>query len=153
MATYYSNQYQDAYVDVPSDKIRPGDQSGDVKMLAFDVTLSGAVALAEIIKLGKIPKGARVLSMKFNCTDLGTTGAFNIGHAASAELDSSGSAVEAAAATFLGSAIDVNTAAVAAVYYPAGSKRVAAEVDLQLAASTATTVAGTINGYLLYVMP
>lgn len=153
MALFYSDQFNAAYVAVPVTKIRPGDQSGDIKCLAFDVTLAGAITTSDILKLGKIPKGARVLSMRFNCTDLGTTGAFNIGHAASDEKDSAGSPVEAAAATFLGSAIDVNTAAVATTYFPAGSKRVAAEVDLQIVPSTATTAAGTINGYLLYVMP
>jgi len=149
MATYYSDQYQDAYVDVPSNKIAPGDIAGSVEHAAFNVTLAGAVALNEKIKLAKIPKGAKVLFMRFVSSDLGTTGDLDIGWSASAALDSSGSPIVAASATGIAAAVDVNAAAVATQYYP--NQHFAEEVDLQLNASEATTAAGTISGYIMYV--
>lgn len=149
MATYYSDQYQQAFVTVPSSKIAVGDVNGDVKHLAFNVTLTGAVALSEIIKLGKLPKGAKVIQTRLNVSDLGTTGVLNLGYAASVEKDQAGAVLVAADAVAIASGIDA-TAAVAATYETIVS--VAAEVDLQLVATTATTAAGTISGYVLFVV-
>ena len=145
MATIYSTQYEDAYVDVPSNKIQPGDISGDVKVAQFNVTLSGAITTSDVVKLVKLPKGSRILLMRFVCSDLGTTGALNIGWAASSD------GPEAASATGIASAVDVNTAAVATQYYPNNS-RLAGAVDVQIVPSANTTAAGTMSGYILYSM-
>lgn len=144
MATFYSTQYEDAYVDIPSNKIAVGEQSGEVKVAQFNVALAGAATTSDIIKLWRAPQGARILAMRFVCDDLGTTGAFNIGWAASAN------GAQSASATGIASAVDVSTAAVATVYYPNNAK-FAAEVDVQIAPSTNTTAAGNISGYFLYV--
>jgi len=143
MANYYSSQFQAAYVDVPSNKIAPGDQSGEIKHAAFNVALAGAVTTSDLIKLVKIPKNAKLLLMRFVCSDLGSAGAFNIGWSASAD------AAQSASANGIVATLDVNTAAVATVYYP--NQEFAGEVDIQIAPSTNTTAAGTISGYVMYV--
>ena len=152
MATYYGNQYQDAFVDVPSDMIRPGDVSGEVKVMFFDFTVPAVAPSAnDIFKLGKIPKGARVLEACLMFPDLGTTGVVSLGYAASAD------AVEAADATAFISSQDVNTAAdtVLASQQQANAagvmKLFSAQCDLELKVNTAwTAVAGNVKGYLLY---
>lgn len=149
MATYYSNEYQDAYVDVPSNKIAAGNISGTVLHANFTVDLAGAVALNEVIKLVKIPKGARLLQLRFVNTDLGSAGDLDIGWSASEET-SGGVAVELGDQDGIVAALDVNAAAGANNYYP--NRKFAAEVDLQCTAVEATTAAGTLSGYILYTV-
>lgn len=162
MATIYSNQYQDAYVDVPSDKIRPGDQSGDVRFMFFDHTITAAPTDGDILKLGRLPKGARIVDACLSFPDLGTAGVLNVGWAASAELDGpnglSGSAIEAADADGLFVSLDVNAAAdtvlaSSQVNVPGILKKFSAAVDIQATITTAWTVtSGTIRGYVSYVI-
>lgn len=143
MATYYSSQYQAAYVDVPSNKISPGDVSGVVKFAYFSVALAGAVALNEVIKLVRLPKNSKLIFFRIVNTDLGSAGDLNIGWSASAD------GVQTASADGIVAALDVNAAAGANNYWL--SQEFAGEVDIQCAASEATTAAGTLSGYLMYV--
>jgi hypothetical protein len=150
MATVYGDQYQDAYVDVPSDKIRGGDLNGTPEFLYFSYTASGAIALNDVIKLGKIPKGARVIEAVLSTTDLGTVGTLDLGWAADS------GAVETADQDGFIAAMNVNSAAntvsmVEQVNVPGLLKKFSAECDLQITASAATDAAGTIKGYLMYV--
>lgn len=92
MANYYSTNYQKAYVDVPSQKIAPGEQSGDVKVMYAEITGAAEATTSDTIYLGKLPKGARVIGGYVKCPATGATGIFNIGHQSngsdSADLDS-----------------------------------------------------------------
>ena len=151
MATFYSNQYQNAYVDVPSTKIRPGDVTGVLMVLYFDFTIPGTAPIAnDVFKLGRIPKGSRVIDMQIQFPDMGSAGLVDIGWAASAD------GVEAANATGFYSALDVNTAAIIASILEVPSaagfcKLFDAEVDLELKVNTAWTVtSGTVKGNLQY---
>lgn len=159
MATTYGNQYNNAYVAIPSVKIGPGDQSGDVKFLYFDYTITAVSIANDVLKLGKLPKNSRVINAVLSFPDLGTTGVLELGWAASAELDSAGAAVEAASASGFLAAVDVNTAAatvsmlgVSGAAVAGFLKRFAAEVDVQIKVTTAWTVtSGTIKGFISYV--
>ena len=152
MATYYGNQYQDAYVDVPSDKIRPGDVGGEVKFMFFDFTVpSTAPSNNDIFKLGKIQKGARVIEAALSFPDLGTAGVVELGWAADA------AGVETADDNGFLASVDVNTAADTVkmsdnLANGAGfCKLFSATCDLELKVTTAwTAVAGTVKGYLAY---
>lgn len=158
MATYYGNEWQDAFVDVPTSKIAPADDKGHVYHKRFSYTLpSIAPTTSDIIKLVKIPKGARVLDVVFSHPDMGSAGDLDIGWAASAELDSSGSAVVAASADGFFADADVNAAAgikrMSAVSGAAAAgflKKFDAEVDMQIAIPEAwTATSGEIVGYVL----
>lgn len=162
MATYYSNQYQDAYVDKPADILTPGDVSGQVKFMFFDFTVpSVAPSNADIYKLGVIPKGARVLEACLSFPDLGSAGTVELGWAASAELDGpnglSGSAIEAADDNGFLASVDVNSAAdtvlmTAQNNMPGLLKRFSASVVLQLLLTAAwTATSGSVKGYIKYV--
>ena len=160
MPTVYSSQYTDAYISKPVVKIPPGYVAGEVKFLYFSFALPGAVvAAADVIKLGKLPKGAMVLDACLSFPDLGTTGVMDLGWAASVEVDSAGTALELADADGLMAAVDmkaaaaiVNMADVAGAEVAGFLKEFAAQVDIQLVASEATTATtGTIKGYIQYV--
>lgn len=152
MATLYSSQYQSAYVNVPADKLPIGDYNGRVRMLKFDHTFAADVnAIADIVKLGKLPKGAKVIGGRLYCPSLGTTGIFHWGFAADA------GAVETADPDAFGVSLDAGGQAVDSTM--AGTvggflKEFAAEVDVQLAFTEASDDAAdvVVKGYLLFVV-
>lgn len=155
MATLYGDQYQDAFVDKPSTKIAPGDVSGVAKFMYFSYTITAAPTAADVIKLGKLPKGAKVKNAVMQFPDLGTAGVLNLGWAAGA------AGLEAADADGLLVAVDVATAADAVSMQTqmeasganAGFlKEFTEEVEVQIDVATAWTVtAGTIKGYVEYI--
>lgn len=155
MSTLYGNQYQAALVDVPSSKIKGKDLGGDVKRMYFDFDVSAAPIAGDVIKLGKLPKGARVHNACLQFPDLGTAGILNLGWAAGAE------GLEAADADGLLVNVDVNSAADAVsmqIQMEAGGanagylKEFAEEVEIQIDVATAwTAVAGTIKGFVEFI--
>lgn len=85
MATVYGNNYQLAYVDVPAKQVGVGEQAGRKRILFDSHTFAAAVnAIGDIVKIGKLPKGARVLEAVVYSDSLGTTGILDFGWAASA---------------------------------------------------------------------
>jgi len=149
MATVYSDQYTDAYVDVPSNKIAPGDISGKVLHAAFSITTPTIVAIDDIIKLVRLPKGAKLLMFRYTAADLGSAGDLDIGWSSSVSIDPNDSG-EAGSRTGIAAAVDFNAAASANTYYP--NREFAAAVDLQFQATEATTASGLISGYVLYTI-
>jgi hypothetical protein len=151
MATFYSNQYQEAFITIPSVNNRPGDVSGHILCAYADFTVPAVAPIAnDVFKLCKIPKGARVVEVYVAFPDLGTTGLVDIGYSASVD------GVETASATAFLASVDVNTAAAIVCMSeqanPAGfGKLFASEVDLELKVNTAwTAVAGTVKVILHY---
>lgn len=155
MAELYGNQYQDAFVDVPSNKVKGKDLGGEVKKMYFDFTITAAPTAGDVIKLGKLPKGARVHNACLQFPDLGTAGILNLGWGAGAE------GLEAADADGLLVNVDVNAAADAVsmqIQMEAGGanagylKEFAEEVTVQIDVATAWTVAaGTIKGFVEFI--
>ena len=83
MATDYGVNYNKAYVLVPAQKYGVGEFNGNTKTLFDEHTGNRAVyAIADIIKFGKLPKGARVLQATVKSASLGTTGIFTLGYPA-----------------------------------------------------------------------
>ena len=149
MATVYSEQYKLAYEDVPGGKVAPGDDHGRLRVKHFSYTAAGVIALNDIIKLCRLPAGARVHDFVLDSPDLGTGGDFDAGWAASAD------AVEAADADGFLDGADVNAAAIVhkMTDFPGLTgqfKKFDAEVDIQVVAVEATTAGGTILGAVYY---
>jgi hypothetical protein len=152
MATKYGAQYTDAFVDVPADKVHGRDWGGKVEKIYFSFALAAVLALNDIVKLAKIPKGCRVLDAVLQFPDLGTGGTAELGWAADA------AAVETADADGFLTTVDMKTAAdcvsmqqqMEAGGANAGFAKVFdAECDLQLNVSEATTASsGTIKGWI-----
>ena len=159
MATLYGTQYADAYVEVPLTKIPASDFNAKEQVIYFDYAITAVPTAADIIKLAKIPKGARITDAILSFPDLGTTGVLELGWAASLEL-ADGVTVEAASASGLLASVDVNAAAVGAINMVPKSgaavagflKKFSGECDLQITVTTAWTVtSGTIKGVIKYV--
>lgn len=151
MATKYGTQYNGAYVTEPKSQIQPGDFNGRVRLMHFDYTLDGTVlALADILKLGKIPKGARVIDAALYVQDMDGTGQVNLGWAAGA----SGAEVADADGFFAAlDAGDANAFARIGVTSAGFCKEFSEEVDLQISMAEASTSTNTtLRGFVLYVI-
>lgn len=155
MATLYGNEYSDAYVERPSTKFGVGKFNAHLKYQYFEYTITAAPTNSDVIKVGKIPKGARVMGAGLKFTDLGTAGTLELGFAAD-----SGAVETADPDAFLAS-VDVNTAADFVTMdqqQEAGGalaghlKSFAAECDIEIFVTAAWTVtSGTIKGYIAYL--
>ena len=147
MATIYSSGYNSAYVAVPSAKIAKGEFNGDIKCAFASYTLLADATSGDVLKLFKLPKGARVLDFKVNCPDLGSTGVMDFGWAAAVELDSAGVTLEAADAD--GFIVDQDVSGQASIGIPVAGvpglhKQFAGEVDAQLLLPTTSSATGLI---------
>jgi hypothetical protein len=165
MATLYGDQFSDAYVEVPSSKINSPDFNGLVKVLYFTYPIPSVVpSNADVIKLARLPKGARVLDAVLLLPDLGDTTVLELGWAASLELNSSAVTVEAADPDGLLAAIDGDVAADSFSMQQAQEaggalaghlKKFSGEVDIQITVTdawTSTTTTDSIKGYIKYAL-
>jgi len=150
MATKYGTQYQGAYVNEPKSQIPTGDLNGRVRHMFFDHTLSGALATSDVLKLGKIPKGARVIQAELFVEDMADTGIVNLGWAVGA------TAVEAADVDGFIPALDAgdgNAFGRMGVTSAGFCKEFAEEVDLQIIATEiSVSTATTLKGFIAYVI-
>lgn len=82
----------------PSVKIDASQEYGRLRVLYDSYTLDSGDEFGTdgLIRMFKIPKGARLIDAEVSMPASGANGQFEVGWAASEELDSSGSAVEAA---------------------------------------------------------
>ncbi len=147
MANKYSTGYQRAYVDVPSAKINPGEQSGEVKSLYAEFTAAGELATTDTLYLGKLPPGARVIGGKIKCPASGATGIVDVGYQANG--------VDSADLNAFVEGADPGAAAVAAEVNGAGvGKKFTVETTVVLTPTevTAALVGLTLQVWLDYVV-
>lgn len=95
--------------NVPSSKIPSGEGYGVKRVMYDSYSYATNSTLSDVIKFGFLPKGARVINAYVKTNDWGSAGKIDLGWAASAELDSAGSAVEAASSTGFFSALSVQS--------------------------------------------
>lgn len=83
MATLLGVNYTKQFDNVPSEKIPAGEQFGDVHVAYDKYTMEAALADGDIIKMMKLPAGAKVIDAIIK-TDksLGATGILDFGWAA-----------------------------------------------------------------------
>ena len=92
----------------PSVKIDASQEYGRLRVLYDSYTVDAAdeFGTSGLIRMFSIPKNARLIDAEVSMPASGVTGTFDVGWAASAELDSSGSAVEAADPNGIFAAVD-----------------------------------------------
>lgn len=156
MATKYSNNYT-LLNNVPSEKIAPSDGYGKVRALYAEYALTADLASGDVIKMFRIPKGARVIDMIVDLPDLDTSGGtVDIGWSKDLKnLGTSGGGEDADADGFKAN-VDVATAAIKS-QLAAGSagfgKKFAEECDFQITIDGDTdATSGTIKAVLLVVV-
>lgn len=159
MATLYGLQAAKRLSTLPRALALQGQDGGNVKS-SYDIyTVAADLASGDVIRLGRVPKGARVIDVRCVFADLDASGGtIDIGWLASAELDSAGSAIEAASAAGFGSNIDVTSAGVYSMFTSgstlAGYQKVfSAEVEVAVTTDGDTdATSGDIELEILYVI-
>lgn len=150
MAIFYGTESSKPNLAIPQLQ-EQGTVGGNMGVAYDKYVAAGALSLNDRIKVGKLPKGARIVGYWIKSADLGTTGTLDLGWAASAD------GVEAASANGMLSAVDVNTAATTKGHTDQGNmaglgKLFGAAVDLEVKVSAATTAAGTIEVCVYYIV-
>lgn len=80
MADFYG---KNAQLAIDGKKAMPGEMNGHTKNHIEEYTfLQNVIAVGDYVHLGKIPKGAKILSVLLLCPSLGATGIFDLGFAA-----------------------------------------------------------------------
>jgi len=154
----YGTEYNNSYVAEPQVRNDVSLQHGRLRYLSGEYTIPSGDVLgtSAIVKLFKLPKGARVIECLASSDDLGTTGDLDIGWADSEEVDENGTVLEAADDDGFFADLDVNADAIsrtAMTNAVAGfRKKFAAEVDVQIAIPEATTTDGTIFVEMYYIL-
>lgn len=143
MAIVNGVNYKAALVTVPPAKVHQGEWGGKELTMIDTYTMTGDAADGDIINMGRLPAGAKVLSARIFGADLGGTGTLKLGHTASNDGSGSDSALANAyikAADSSGQAWDVTDGSTAAMRgADIGLVRLSKECDLQLAFVGATS--------------
>lgn len=146
MADLYGSNYNKAYN--LNQKYYKGEYNGMVKCLYDSHTFVAAVnAIADIVKIGKLPAGAKVLASVVKSVSMGTTGIFHFGYAANG--------VDSADPDAFNVSVDAGGQAVQQQGSGDGiGKRfsVETEVQLQLTEATDGAAGDTIQAWLFYVV-
>jgi len=140
MATLNATNYQASRVDEPASKISVKEQHGRLRRMYDSITLSGELALNDVIKAGVLPKGAKVLDARIIFPADGTGGQLDFGWASNGSdaADSDGFFAGASEGDFGAGAVDAKMLGTAAGY----NFEFAEETELELLcleASTAST--------------
>lgn len=147
MATLYSVGQTNARA-VPQVLVDQGGRGGRVKCLYDSYTSAGALTSGDIIKMGKLPAGARIIGAKLYNSDHGTTGTAVVGWASNG--------VESADNDGIFTTVDLNAAALLndmAEYLPAGfGQQFSAETDIQIELTANTTAAGSFKLAVFYIV-
>lgn len=86
LTNVYGANYKAAYQDSPQVKTHQGEKGGRVRCLREKFTFDADAAASETVYMGRLPKGAMVLSARMFGPDLGGTGTSELGNSASVDL-------------------------------------------------------------------
>lgn len=155
MATVYGDEWTQSLITKPSTKIGIGDVNGHVRRIYFSYTVTATNTANDVIRLGYIPKGARVYDAGLKFPDMGTTGVLELGFAADVD------AVETADPDAFMAGVDINAAAdfvtmnqqqLASGALAGHLKKFSATCPVEIFVTTAWTASsGTIKCYIEYV--
>jgi hypothetical protein len=134
MATFNGANYQRAYVNVPSDKILAGEQTGVVLMAYDSYTSAANLGVADIIRGVKVPAGAKLKAVHMKLPANGGTVSCGV----------AGTAAKYIAATAAGAS--GNTLS---VQFP---EDLASEIEIILTCTVAATATGKYELFAEYVI-
>jgi hypothetical protein len=108
MATVYTTEYNNAYVVEPSVKNDVTKLHGRVRLIKADITFAAELAVSDVIKICKLPKGARVIDARVVAPADAASGIYNVGWEANGDIvaDADGLFVGASECDFGAAALD-----------------------------------------------
>lgn len=154
MATFYGNGYgaalgKGASAGSAPDLSSPALLGGKLRIASFKYTPVGTEVLADVIKLCRLPKGARIFWTYFGCEDISAVAATRItlkmgSTAISAAIDPNAAVAAAVDLTAITGVGNANGVAVTA-----DNEEIKAEISGTAAALTAT---GSLWGAIVYAV-
>lgn len=149
MATFNGSNATKRY-SAPSEKVAVKEQGGRMRAAydKLDSSVTGALLANDVVRMGVIPKGAKVYDAYADVTNSFTTGVANIGWAAGA------AGTEAADADGFFAAVDLTTAARLRMPFGAAGlyKEFAEEVDVQMTITTGASNDGVAHVTVVYAL-
>lgn len=151
MATNYGVGHT-KLVASPREYLTPDNLHGRMRIAYDKFTLTADLALNDVIKMGKLPKGARVVGYWLKSDDLSAaSGTLDLGYAASSD------GVEAADDNAFLAAVDVTSATTKGHTDQANmvglGKKFSAEVDIEVKVHADTdATSGSIETCIMYVV-
>ncbi len=107
MATLYSTQKTKWSQNVPSEKIKPNETGGRMRIAFADVTLASA-AIADVVQMVNLPNGARLIDGYLTNAALGASTTLSVGYAA--YKNAAGTTVALSAAAYYAAAATTSAA-------------------------------------------
>jgi hypothetical protein len=149
----YGVNYKAALVTVPSARIHQGEYGGKELVLYDKIVLDADAASGDVVKIGRLPAGAKVIGARVFGADLGGTGTLKLGNSASMDGTTDDAADDDSfitAADSSGQAFDVVDGASAAMRGAAiGLVRFTKEVDVELKFVGVTSGATAVTIYVI----
>lgn len=144
--------FKAALVTVPAARIHQGECGGKELVILDSITLDADAASGDVVKIGRLPAGAKVIGARVFGADLGGTGTLKLGNSASVDGSATDAAVDNSfilAADSSGQAYDVSDGASGQRGAGIGITRFSREVDVELKFVGVTSGA---TGVVVYVM-
>lgn len=145
MATKYATQYDNAFNN--GVKVGKGDIDGQVRSMFAEYVMDGAVTAGDVIKLCKLPKGARVIEAQVITPAFGGAGELDLGWLANDDevADPNG---------FIDGLVTAAVEKMSATFNIAGLfKQFTAETEIALTSTiTTTAITGTFKVQIDYVL-
>jgi|15BtaG_2_1085339.scaffolds.fasta_scaffold51125_2 hypothetical protein len=153
MATVYSVQKTKWNQNVPSDKIKPNETGGRVR-IAYALYEASSLSAGDVIEMFNLPSGARILEGTLTHDAMGSSTTLAVGHAAYKNADSTVVALDADEFFAAAASTSITTVAVAVTSALGRNTVVDADGDgypvtVTLAGATGT---GTVELQMLYVV-
>jgi len=86
MATVYTTEYNNAYVVDPSVKNDVTVSHGRVRLIKADITYAAELGVSDVIKICKLPKGARLIDARLVAPADSVSGIYKIGWEANGDI-------------------------------------------------------------------
>lgn len=155
MTVLLGANYTDRFSDLPAELPKANSWGGRVRCMS-DSYAAGVLSVGDKIKMGRLPKGARIVEAIFACTDLGTTGQVDLGYQYVKEDGSNDSDYVSDDNAFL-NAVDVNAKADSFSMSDQDNMvgfllELSSQADVEVTVDTATDAAGTIKVAVFYVL-
>lgn len=153
MATVYSVQKTKWNQNVPSDKIKPNEAGGRVR-IAYALYEASSLSADDVIEMFNLPNGARILEGTLTHDAMGSSTTLAVGHAAYKNADGTDVALDADEFFAAAASTSITTVAVAATSALGRNTVVDADGDgypvtVTLAGAAGT---GTVELQMLYVV-
>lgn len=150
--------YKGAFQATPRVNVHQGEYGGKERVMIDTIVLDAEAASGDVVKMGRLPAGAKVLGARVFGADLGGAGTLKLGNSASVDGSLTDAAVDNSfitAADSSGQAFDVGDGATAAMRGAGiGVTRFSREVDIELkfVGVTASGTGVTITSIVKYIV-